>query len=41
MENGEVNGFDSHENLMKNNTIYREICEVQLHSEADFDEKMN
>ena len=41
LDNGRINGFDTHENLLKSNEIYREICEVQIHSEADFDEKMN
>ena len=41
LENGAVDGFDTHENLLKNNAIYREICEVQMHSSGDFDEKIN
>ena len=41
LENGAVDGFDTHENLLKNNEIYREICEVQMHSSGDFDEKIN
>ncbi len=41
LDDGRVNGFDTHENLMQNNQIYKEICEVQLQSGGDFDEKMN
>ena len=41
LENGAVDGFDTHENLLKNNEIYREICEVQMHGSGDFDEKIN
>ena len=41
LENGAVDGFDTHENLLKTNEIYREICEVQMHSNGDFDEKIN
>ena len=41
LENGAVDGFDTHENLLKTNEIYREICEVQMHSSGDFDEKIN
>ena len=41
LDNGTVNGFDSHDNLLKTNQIYKEICEVQLQSGGDFDEKMN
>ncbi len=29
MENGEINAFDTHENLLASNTIYREIYESQ------------
>ena len=41
LENGAVDGFDTHENLLKTNEIYKEICEVQMHSSGDFDEKIN
>jgi ATP-binding cassette, subfamily B, multidrug efflux pump len=30
LEDGKVSGFDTHENLMENNKVYREICEVQM-----------
>lgn len=37
-EDGKVSGFDTHENLMENNKVYREICEVQMQGGGDFDE---
>ena len=41
LDDGQVNGFDTHENLLKSNEIYKEICDVQMQSGGDFDEKMN
>ena len=39
MENGRVNGFDTHENLLINNEIYRDIYQMQTSGgEGDFDE---
>ena len=38
LEEGKVSGFDTHENLMENNKVYREICEVQMQGGGDFDE---
>ncbi len=39
MEDGRINGFDTHENLLKNNTIYREIYETQTRGGGgDFDQ---
>ena len=39
MENGRVNGFDTHENLLINNEIYRDIYQMQSSGgEGDFDE---
>ncbi|MCR5625911.1 MAG: ABC transporter ATP-binding protein/permease [Lachnospiraceae bacterium] len=38
LENGEISGFDTHENLVRDNEIYRDIYESQT-SDADFDEK--
>lgn len=38
LEDGKVSGFDTHENLMQNNKVYREICEVQMQGGCDFDE---
>jgi len=41
MEDGRVNGFGSHEELLENNQIYREVYESQVGAsgDADFDEK--
>ncbi len=39
MEDGRVDGFDTHENLLKNNEIYREINEAQMQAGGDFDRK--
>ena len=39
MENGRVNGFDTHENLLIDNEIYRDIYQMQTSGgEGDFDE---
>ena len=38
LENGCVSGFDTHENLVENNKVYREIYEVQTQGGGDFDE---
>lgn len=38
LEDGKVSGFDTHENLIENNKVYREICEVQMQGGGDFDE---
>ena len=38
MEDGKINGFDTHENLLKNNAIYREIYDTQMSMGGDFDE---
>lgn len=37
MEDGKVNGMGSHEELMNNNTIYREVYESQTGGSRDFD----
>lgn len=37
IDNGKVSGFDTHENLIKNNSIYREIEEAQNKAGGDFD----
>ena len=37
MESGQVNGFDTHENLLKANKLYQEIYRIQMEGEADFD----
>ena len=38
LNEGRVDGFDTHENLLQNNAIYQEIYETQMHGNADFDE---
>ena len=37
IDDGKISGFDSHENLIKNNKIYREIEEAQNKAGGDFD----
>ena len=37
LDNGAVSGFDTHENLLKTNRIYQEICEAQTQGGGDFD----
>ena len=41
MDDGKINGFGTHEELLKTNTIYQEVYESQAGSnaEADFDKK--
>lgn len=39
LEDGQINGFDTHENLLKSNAIYQEIYDVQIQSGGDFDHK--
>ena len=38
LDNGQVNGFDTHENLLKTNAIYREIYDSQVKGGGDFDQ---
>ncbi len=38
MENGCVDGFGTHEELLENNAIYREVYEAQTGGSGDFDE---
>ena len=38
MEEGRVDGFGTHDELMQNNEIYREVYESQTGGNADFDE---
>ena len=40
MDNGRVNGFGTHEELMETNEIYREVYESQTKGGGDFDEKV-
>lgn len=37
LDEGQVSGFDTHENLLKTNEIYREIYNVQMQAGGDFD----
>ena len=39
MENGEIHGFGTHEELLKTNEIYREVYETQTKGGGDFDER--
>lgn len=38
MNDGKVDGFDTHENLLKNNEIYRDVYDSQTNCGGDFDE---
>lgn len=38
LNNGVVNGFGTHDELLENNAIYREVYEAQTSSSGDFDE---
>lgn len=38
LDGGRVSGWDTHENLMKTNKIYQEICAIQDEDGGDFDE---
>ena len=38
MEAGEINGFGTHEELLANNEIYRDVYESQQGGSKDFDE---
>lgn len=37
LEDGKVSGFDTHENLLGSNLLYREIYEAQMQGSGDFD----
>jgi ATP-binding cassette subfamily B protein len=37
MHDGCVDGFDTHENLLKTNEIYRDVYESQIKGSGDFD----
>ena len=39
MEDGKVNGFGTHEELLASNEIYSEVYESQTKNGGDFDEK--
>ena len=38
MENGKINGFGTHEELMASNEIYRDVYESQQGGSKDFDD---
>ncbi len=38
MDEGRINGFDTHERLLKENEIYRDIYEMQIKGGGDFDQ---
>ena len=38
LDDGKIDAFDTHENLLKNNAIYQEICNSQLEGSGDFDQ---
>lgn len=38
LHDGRIDGFDTHENLLKNNSIYQEVYESQTQGGGDFDE---
>ena len=38
LEEGRINAFDTHENLLKNNAIYQEIYTSQMEGGGDFDQ---
>lgn len=38
MENGNVHGFGTHEELLQNDQIYRDVYESQMNGSGDFDE---
>ena len=39
MDNGVVTGFDTHERLLHDNALYREIYDIQMADTGDFDKK--
>ena len=41
MDNGQINGFGTHEELMEHNKIYREVYESQNRGGGDFDQAAN
>ncbi len=40
MENGEIDGFGTHEELLASNAIYQEVYQSQMEGGGDFDEHM-
>ena len=39
LEDGAIDGFDTHKNLLQSNAIYREVYESQTKGGGDFDQK--
>ena len=39
LDNGAVTGFDTHDNLLKTNALYKEIHDIQTADQGDFDKK--
>ena len=37
LDNGRVSGWDTHDNLLRTNQIYQEICAIQDEDSGDFD----
>ncbi len=38
MDNGEINGFGTHEELLRTNAIYQDVYNSQIKGGGDFDE---
>ena len=38
LDDGRINAFDTHENLLKDNAIYQEIYNSQIQGGGDFDQ---
>ena len=38
LDEGRINAFDTHENLLKTNEIYKDIYESQINGGGDFDQ---
>ena len=39
LDNGVITGFDTHERLLAENALYKEIYDIQMHDAGDFDKK--
>ena len=39
LDNGQINGLGTHEELLKNNAIYQEVCNSQTQGGGDFDKQ--
>ena len=39
LDNGQINGLGTHEELLKTNTIYQEVYNSQTQSSGDFDKQ--